>query len=287
MYCLRCGREVPDGELFCAECGKQPLERESAPVKEAPKPAEPAPKATPKPAPKPVPQPRVSAPVKKQKKLWIIPVVILSVLLLAESVAVIKLYQHFNVQKANYRVKEANLAARESEIAEIEDNYNQTLSDLELAQLQLAERDTEISALRQELLEHETAMSQSTYDAEAAERTIETLTEENTALVDENETLLEEKTTLEEEKTDLELQLEAQVAATAQVQADLEEMTGLYGYASQKATFMDNYVVFVNNNGTKYYHDYDCSQFSKFNFWAYSRKLAENQGYTACPNCGG
>ena len=50
---------------------------------------------------------------------------------------------------------------------------------------------------------------------------------------------------------------------------------------------MDSYVVFVNNDGTGLYHRYDCGTFLKSNFWAYSRKLAQNNGYTACPVCGG
>ena len=82
---------------------------------------------------KPAPQPRVSAPVKKQKKLWIIPIVILSLLLVAAGVVLVKMYQNINVQKANYRVKEANLAARESEIAEIEDNYLEAQSALQIS----------------------------------------------------------------------------------------------------------------------------------------------------------
>ena len=45
--------------------------------------------------------------------------------------------------------------------------------------------------------------------------------------------------------------------------------------------------LFVNNDDSDLYHKYDCSSFTKADFWAYSRKLAENYGYTACPNCGG
>jgi len=54
-----------------------------------------------------------------------------------------------------------------------------------------------------------------------------------------------------------------------------------------KSDFLDSYVVFVENNGSGHYHTYDCEDFSKSNFWAYSRKLAEAQGFNPCPTCGG
>ena len=58
-------------------------------------------------------------------------------------------------------------------------------------------------------------------------------------------------------------------------------------HVEQMTYFMDNYVVFVENNGSRVYHTYDCPEFSKSNFWAYSRKLAEAQGFNPCPTCGG
>ena len=38
---------------------------------------------------------------------------------------------------------------------------------------------------------------------------------------------------------------------------------------------------------TKYYHKYDCKNFEKRNFLAYSTKLAEANGYSPCPICCG
>ena len=48
---------------------------------------------------------------------------------------------------------------------------------------------------------------------------------------------------------------------------------------------MDTYVVFVENDKSGLYHRYDCAAFARKSFWAYSRKLAENNGYHACPSC--
>lgn len=53
----------------------------------------------------------------------------------------------------------------------------------------------------------------------------------------------------------------------------------------EKSNFMDTYVVFVEDDASQYYHKYDCSKFPKNSFWAYSRNLAESNGYTACRTC--
>ena len=44
-------------------------------------------------------------------------------------------------------------------------------------------------------------------------------------------------------------------------------------------------MVFVNNDGSNLYHKYDCPLFTRQNFWAYSRKLAESNGYDPCSRC--
>ena len=41
------------------------------------------------------------------------------------------------------------------------------------------------------------------------------------------------------------------------------------------------------DDGTGLYHSYDCEHFTKSKFWAYSRRLAEANGYHPCPLCGG
>ena len=55
--------------------------------------------------------------------------------------------------------------------------------------------------------------------------------------------------------------------------------------AQAAADFMQSYVVLVENDGTGLYHRYGCSRFAGRTFWAYSRKLAENSGYSPCPVC--
>lgn len=280
MYCLRCGREIPDGELFCAACAKQPIEkhqperreRETVKVQEIKNVA-------------PAPQ-REEEKEKKRNKL-LLPFLFLCLLVVALGAFTVYSYHTLNLQKANYRVREANLALRESELSDLQKNYDTAVAELNAAETAMSEKDQTIQDLEKEIRDWESAASQSEYDAAAAQSAIDALSEENGQLIEENNTLVQENSALTEEKENLEIQVQEQIQAAAAIQEELDEMSANYNYASAKATFMDSYIVFVNNDGTNYYHSYDCANFTKSNFWAYSRKLAQNYGYTACPVCGG
>ena len=56
---------------------------------------------------------------------------------------------------------------------------------------------------------------------------------------------------------------------------------------TEKAKFMDTYVVFVEDDGSNLYHHYGCPRFLGRSFWAYSRKLAEKNRFKPCPDCCG
>ena len=94
-----------------------------------------------------------------------------------------------------------------------------------------------------------------------------------------------------EKATDENAVLEEQVTALEKendrLRADYDTLYAAVDAQSKKLRFMDSYVVFVEDDGTGNYHRYDCGKFSKKNFWAYSRKLAERQGYTPCAQCFG
>ena len=66
-----------------------------------------------------------------------------------------------------------------------------------------------------------------------------------------------------------------------------EELASSNRLFLSKSKFMDSYVVFVENDGSGLYHKYGCDDFAQTSFWAYSRKLAEANGYTPCPHCFG
>ena len=264
MYCLRCGREIPDGELFCRSCARTPIARQEAAEKQTPPLRTPEAAARPAAPKKAAPQQQTDAP--RRRSRLIVPLILALLLCAGLAAGCWYLYRQMSLQRANYRVKEANLTLRENELSGLSDDYEAAQAELETAQAELAARDAEIEDLQATIREHESAMSQSEYDFSEAQKTIETLTAEN-------ETLTAE--------------LDSRTQDAAAVQSQLDGLTSRYELARAKAEFLDAYVVFVNNDGSGLYHSYICANFTKSNFWAYSRKLAENYGFTACPVCGG
>lgn len=51
------------------------------------------------------------------------------------------------------------------------------------------------------------------------------------------------------------------------------------------ANFVDDCVVFVEDDGTNLYHKFDCYRFKENSFWVYNIEAAESKGYYACPVC--
>lgn len=53
----------------------------------------------------------------------------------------------------------------------------------------------------------------------------------------------------------------------------------------EKIAFFDEYVVFVEDDGTSQYHEYDCYRFKGDYFWAYNIEQAIDRGFKPCPIC--
>lgn len=275
MYCLKCGREIPDNELFCDRCSRnEPYIRETPDNPDKSPAAIVAEKAaTVKKPPKP-----------KNPYVWRFWLV--SVLLLAALCYLAYNYADFARTKASFRVREANLALKEEEAAGVIAERDSLQAQLEADRDAIAERDSRITDLENQLYEKESSSAQAEYNMANAQSTIATLTEEKEALRkerDETVTKYEELLTLAEAQKEQTDRLRGEYDS---LQSEYKTLKSGYDEAKGKADFMDSYVVFVNNSsGTGYYHRYDCSHFTKSNFWAYSRKLAENNGYQACPYC--
>lgn len=73
-----------------------------------------------------------------------------------------------------------------------------------------------------------------------------------------------EKEALETENTSLTQSIETLTSTN-------EELASTNRHYVTKSKFMDAYVVFVENDGTGYYHKYGCDYFAQTSFWAYSR----------------
>ena len=287
MKCIKCGREIPDGDLFCFECSLSPAEPYTAgqpkasggqsctgPKREAgQKPGRRAGAAT---AVRPAPaSPRQTARQAGQKQApgnvvrkapgGLIFAFILSLLLLFGLAGFVGYhYNEFQTQKTNLRVKEADLTLRESELDTLRENLADKEKQLAAAQDEIQALEHEIARLKQSLSGNASSLSQTQYDMTTQQQELQRLTEENSELLGMVENLEKENGTLQKSVSEL----------TATVSAYLE-----------KIGFFDAYVVFVENDGTNLYHKYDCPKFTKKSFWAYSTKLAESSGFSPCSSC--
>ncbi len=275
--CIKCGKEIPEGELFCLECSLNPgaslFDELNPPVRHL------APTGRMQ-TPQPVKRAGSQAPVavKKEKKTakrtgLIVALILVSLMLAGLLAFVIWQYNDLKVERTRLATKEADLLLREKEREELEAQMETLQQQIETVQASLELRDAEISDLKKELSDSQGNQTQSEYDLTKALADMARIEEENEQLL-----LLEEE--LEENIKSLTEELEE----SKKTLIDLKTSTKEY---KTKADFMDKYVVFVENDNSRVYHTYDCEEFSRSNFWAYSRKLAENNGFGPCEVCGG
>lgn len=269
MNCIKCGREIPEGELFCPECSLAPTRKETAhppAARHQQKPARPAVPASKRPARK-----RPSEPGKRRSRGAGVAIVLLS-LLLAVSLAYIGLsYGRLTQERSRLRTREADLQVRENELAELERDRETMAQQLAAAQESERKLREEAERLSRQLNDSEGSVSQAQYDMNSQQQELERLRTENVELVAAADELDRQIKELTSKVTSLNAQVDALDISNAAL--------------SEKVSFMDRYVVFVNNDGSKLYHSYNCKAFSRQNFWAYSRKLAESNGFSPCSSC--
>lgn len=268
--CIKCGKEIPDGELFCLECSLNP----GSSMFEEEVEKRPAPKGrmqTPQPVKRPAPQ--AAAAVKAEKaasgKGPRRALVIVTLLLLASLGFIFWQYGDLQVERTRLKTKEADMLLREKDAEELQLQVDDLNSQVAQLTDTISQKEQEIKDLQKQLSGSQSSQSQSEYDLSTSQAEVERLQDENEQLL-----LLEQ---------DLKDEIQSLTQNVQELDAALQDADRY----KVKATFMDNYVVFVENNGSGVYHTYDCANFTKSNFWAYSRKLAESSGYKPCPVCGG
>lgn len=255
--CVKCGREIPAGELFCTACSLNPAD---SPLQEGPTSFFTASVGRMQ-KPKPVRQGQTAVaerPARKKSggiglKLALIAV---SLLLAATLSFLFWQYESLRQERSRLEAKQADVLLREQEAEQLEAQVEELLRQREQMQEDLETQEQQLQELQNQLSGNQN--SQGSYDYGELVR----LEEENRQLL-----LLEQNL-----QTEIK-QLTADLAAAQEFRT--------------KAEFMDKYVVFGNNNNTGLYHTYDCPKFSKSSFWAYSRTLAEKSGFKPCPDCGG
>jgi cell division protein FtsB len=66
---------------------------------------------------------------------------------------------------------------------------------------------------------------------------------------------------------------------------DISDLKRANNANSNKLDLLDSWIVFIENDGTKYYHKYECNKFVGDDCWAHNIEYAEYIGYKPCPNC--
>lgn len=243
--CIKCGRNIPDGELFCTTCSKSPV------IAELDMGSRPAPQKRPAPPRQPAPPRTVPVQQKPAKHRSITVVLIIALVV----VLALFLWQQIGLQAEKNRARTMQEEAQRQflTLEQTQDDLEEAEETLEKLEQTIKIKDDEIKALTSQLADSRSSQNQGAYDLSNMEKELSTLQEEYDTL-----------------KEEYDLMVEAVEAAAKY---------------KDKAAFLDKYVVFVVNDGSKRYHTYDCELFTHANFWTYSPKLAEAQGFTACPKC--
>lgn len=238
--CIKCGRQVPQGELFCAQCSKSPVIAELGVSQHRSAPQRPAPQRP--------------APVQVKKKPAKKGVTVVLCIALAVVVALF-LWQQVGLQAEKNRARTMQEEAQRQigELTEAKEDLANALEELDALEETIRKKDAEIKTLNSQLADSKSSQNQGAYDLSNMEKELESLQEEYDALQEERQLM------------------EQAVEAAAKYK--------------DKAEFLDKYVVFVVNNNTNRYHTYDCEDFTHSNFWTYSPKLAEAQGFKPCSKC--
>lgn len=271
MNCIRCGRKIPEGKMFCEECA----ETVDVPLKESafiskhisiPKARVDQPGAAPLPA-KTV-QKKAPSPFRKKLRRLVAAVTLLSILSAALLVAcgygVYFYFGSFQKERNRLRVQEEELNRRSAEIGQMQVELVDTRAALNDTKQALSERDRDVERLEQQLNVYRMESSET-------ELSIRDLQEENIKLLEENSAAAKE--------------LDAWIAKAESLTSQLDSMTRQRNRLTEKSDFVDAHIAFIENDGTGYYHVYSCSHFKAQSYWAFSINLAVSRGYTPCPYC--
>lgn len=95
-----------------------------------------------------------------------------------------------------------------------------------------------------------------------------------------------EKADLLEEVTSLNKSVEFYKRQNSTLTEDKDKYFDLWTESLHEIAFYDQYIVFVADDGSNLYHNYDCKKFQDCtSFWVYGFEGAEDNGYSPCPLC--
>lgn len=271
MNCIRCGRRIPEGQMFCEACAgvvDEPLQESAYMSKHIVLPAQRAEQPGAAPAPQKPAQKKASEVFRRRLRGLTAAVTLLAIfcvlLLGACGYGVYFYFGKFQVERNRLRAQEEELDRRAVEVGQMQVELVDTRDALSTARQDLAERERTISKLEQELNLYRIESNESEQSAKAMQ--------------DENLRLLEEN-------TDLSRELDTWVTKAEDLTSQLSAVTKERDRLIRKSDFVDAHIAFIENDGTGYYHVYSCSHFKAESYWAFSVNLAISRGYTACPYC--
>ena len=207
--CIKCGKEIPDGELFCAECGLNPGAAPSRPRPSVP--AQPGRMQTPvrrtespKSSEKQPQEPTGKQPAKPEKKekrpgraLTVCACIVAAVSL---GLAIWQ-FSGLARQRRVIRLREDDLAEREKRLSTLETQIDDLTAELAAEEEKTAAQTQQIEELLTTVNSAESSASQSQYDLSEQQKELEKATDENAALE-------EQVTALERENERLRAQLQ-------------------------------------------------------------------------------
>lgn len=296
MNCIRCGRIVPDGVTFCDEC----LGITSAPLEESEylntrvvlpqKKAVPAVKKDSKSSKKSgkthtyVKTQQKDAVAKAKPRGGLIAAVVILSLVSVACLTALAFGAKYVMSNSFTRTQNQLRSAQEANERlehQIEDLTKKT-QELEASRSQLAidnvAKDQEILSLKEAMNGYEQQGSETDFAFRELEDKNQALTQKVTDLTDQNKAYAEQVGSLQSS-------LSSQESRISELEDKISTMESETASLKKKSNFVDAHVVFVENDGTNYYHKYSCSRFKQNSYWAYSTSLAEARGYTPCPYC--
>lgn len=90
---------------------------------------------------------------------------------------------------------------------------------------------------------------------------------------------------LQSEVTSLESKNSTLKTENSKLKNKVSNLEGELDVCYQEINFIDEFVVFIEDDGTNLYHKYQCHKFVGNGFWAFNVEAATGEGYSPCPLC--
>ena len=106
------------------------------------------------------------------------------------------------------------------------------------------------------------------------------------------EAILRENAELQSEITELKSDYSALKSKNSELknkcddlQSEIDDLQAQLNQVPHKLKFYDEYIVFVEDDGTDLYHKYECDKFKGDDFWAFNVDQAISRDYKPCSAC--